>query len=66
MNIESVVGTTITVVTQVGLRIVGAFVLWLVGRWLIGLVIDVVSRALVRQEVDITLSRYVQASLTVC
>jgi small conductance mechanosensitive channel len=64
MNIENVIGTAITIVTQVGLRIVGAIILWLVGRWLIRLVHDVSARALVRQQVDVTLSRYVQASLT--
>jgi len=64
MNIENVIGTTVTVITQLGLRIVGAFILWLVGRWLIRIVLGVLSRALMRQQVDVTLSRYVQASLS--
>jgi hypothetical protein len=61
MNIENVIGTAIAVVTQVGLRIVGAFVLWLGGRRLIRLVIDPVSRAPGRQQVDVTVSRYLPA-----
>ena len=54
MNIQNIVDTAITVITQAGLRIVGAFILWLAGRWLIRLVHDVAARALVRQQVDAT------------
>lgn len=39
----------------VGFKIVGAIVFWLIGRWLIGLAVRLVSNALERQRVDPTL-----------
>jgi small conductance mechanosensitive channel len=43
----------------------GAFVLWLVGRWLIALATRLVGRALSRERFDVTLTRYLQTGLTV-
>jgi small conductance mechanosensitive channel len=48
-----------------GLKALGAIAVWLVGRWLIGLVVRLVSRALTRQHVDPTLMRYLGNILTV-
>jgi small conductance mechanosensitive channel len=38
--------------------VVGAIVLWIIGRWLIGLSVRLVTRALEKQRVDPTLLRY--------
>jgi small conductance mechanosensitive channel len=46
-------------VTRIGLQLVMALAIFLVGRWLIGLVVRAVSAALRRQEVDATVLRYV-------
>jgi small conductance mechanosensitive channel len=48
-----------------GLKALGAIAVWLVGRWLIGLVVRLLSRALTRQHVDPTLMRYLGNILTV-
>jgi small conductance mechanosensitive channel len=39
--------------------VVGAIILWIFGRWLIGLAVRLVTRALEKQRVDPTLLRYV-------
>jgi small conductance mechanosensitive channel len=42
-----------------GMKVVGAIVAWLIGRYLIGLAVRLTGVALTRQEVDPTLQRYV-------
>jgi len=42
-----------------GIKILEALVLWIVGRWLIGFSIRLISRAMTRQKIDPTLIRYV-------
>jgi small conductance mechanosensitive channel len=65
MNIESIVQTALPILTAAGLKVVGALVLWFVGRWLIGFVVRLLGSALERQALDKTLSRYLQTSLRV-
>ena len=48
-----------------GLRALGAVAVWFVGRWLIGLVVRLLGRALTRQHVDATLMRYLSNIVTV-
>src|SRR5262249_46174770 len=43
-----------------GVRVLEAIVLWIVGRWLIGLALRLIGRAMTRQKVDPTLIRYIQ------
>jgi len=45
--------------TAFGLKVVGAIVAWIVGRYLIGLALRLIGVALTRQEVDPTLQRYI-------
>ena len=42
----------------VGLRLIGAVAVWIVGRWLISVAVRLVSGALQRQHVDPTILRY--------
>lgn len=64
MNVD-VVQTTIAVLTQLGLKLLGGLALWIVGRWLIGLAVQLMGRALDRQQLDATITRYLQTSLRV-
>jgi small conductance mechanosensitive channel len=48
----------IDTITRVGLRVLGAIVLWIVGRMLIKLVIRLVARAFSMRHLDATISRY--------
>jgi len=59
MDFEAMAQTALTIMTAVGLKIVGALIVWIVGRWLIGLAVRGISAALTRQHVDPTLLRYV-------
>jgi small conductance mechanosensitive channel len=59
MDINEFVRTSIPILTQVGLMVVGAIVLLIIGRWLIGVAVSMITRALEKQRVDPTLLRYV-------
>jgi small conductance mechanosensitive channel len=58
MNFESIITTAQATLTVFGLRILGALLAWIVGRYLIGLAVRLISSALTRQHVDPTLLRY--------
>jgi small conductance mechanosensitive channel len=59
--LSSVIGT----LTNVGLKVIGAIILYLIGRWLINWVIHLVQRTLEKQKVDPTLLRYVGTVIAV-
>ena len=65
MDVNALVQSAIATLVAVGWKIAGALVLWLVGRWLIGLASRMVGRALARQQFDLTVTRYLQTGLTV-
>ena len=55
----------VTTATDVGLKILGAIVFWVVGRWLIGVAVGLVRASLERQKVDPTVLRYLGSVITV-
>src|SRR5262249_2374123 len=57
--------TVVTTVTQVGLRVLGALILWIIGRALISMAVRLVSRALAIRHVDATITRYLSNILSV-
>src|SRR6187402_2003664 len=63
--INTSVNTVVTTLTNVGLKVLGALVLYLVGRALITWVIHLVQNSLERQKVDPTLLRYVGTVIAV-
>jgi small conductance mechanosensitive channel len=67
MNIDLAAVTTyvVTTVTQLGLKVVGAIVVWVVGKMLINFVLNLIGRALERQHVDTTVSSYLRTSVSV-
>jgi small conductance mechanosensitive channel len=64
-SLESISQTATAVVTAVGLKIIGALVLFFVGRALIRLGTRLVSDVLRRQKIDATLISYAATSLSV-
>src|SRR5262245_41455293 len=50
---------------SVGLQIIGALVLYIVGRFLIGLVVSAVQRALTRQKIEPTVLRFMGNTISV-
>jgi len=63
MDLNVVIESAKTILLAVAWKVAGAFVLWLVGRWLIGLALRMLGRALGRQQFDLTLTRYLQTGL---
>ncbi|HEX6829180.1 MAG TPA: mechanosensitive ion channel family protein, partial [Burkholderiales bacterium] len=59
MEFQDMADTAIAVLTRVGLQAIGAIIVWIVGRWLIGFAVRMISQALTRQNVDPTLLRYI-------
>ena len=55
----------ITSAADLGLKVVSAIVLWLVGRWLIGLTQKLIKAGLTQQKLDPTLLRYVHSTVSV-
>jgi len=62
-NFSPMMQTTITILTTVGLKILGAIAIWIVGRWLIGLSLRMISSALTKQKIDPTLIRYIRSAV---
>ncbi|MCC7486636.1 MAG: mechanosensitive ion channel family protein [Burkholderiales bacterium] len=59
MDFQLISDTVTNALTTFGLKVLGALLAWIVGRYLIGLAVRLVSAALTRQQVDPTLLRYV-------
>ena len=51
--------------TRLGLKILGAIVLFIIGRWLIKIASGLVTRALTHQKMDPTIARYISSALSV-
>src|SRR3954469_21676962 len=65
MDINAIAVTATTIATQVGLKILGAAVLWFVGRRLISFTGNILSKALGRQSLDVTIAGYIKSTVTV-
>jgi len=63
MDMDVLVQTTTATLIAMAWKVAGAMVLWLVGRWLIGLSSRLVSGALSRQQFDMTITRYFQTGI---
>jgi len=65
MDIEKIMETITTIGIAFGLKALGAIVVWVVGRYLIGLAVRLVSSALEKQKVDPTVLRYLGTVISV-
>src|SRR3954469_11199506 len=54
-----------TALAAFGLKVLGALIAWIIGRYLIGLAVRLIGAGLTRQEVDPTLQRYISSIVTV-
>jgi small conductance mechanosensitive channel len=63
VNWNSIMQNSVAMLTSVGLKVLGAIGLWVVGRWLIGLSLRIIGRGMTRQKIDPTLIRYIQSAL---
>jgi len=58
LDFDSIVETGTTLLTALGLKIVGAIIAWIIGRALIKFGVRLMTAALNRQPIDATLTRY--------
>jgi small conductance mechanosensitive channel len=65
MDMNAVIQTTTAVLVAAAWKLAGAVILWLVGRWLIGFSLTLLGRALERQQLDVTITRYMQTALRI-
>jgi small conductance mechanosensitive channel len=65
MDFNQIMQTVTTIAIAFGLKIIGAIVVWVVGRYLIGLAVRLVSNALEKQRVDPTVLRYLGTVISV-
>ncbi len=49
-----------TLVVALGIRVIEAIAIWIIGRWLIGLALRIIGRGMTRQKIDPTVIRYIQ------
>ena len=65
MNWDSTLKVIETTITGVGLQVVGAILLYIVGRWLIGFAVGLVQKGLTRQKLEPTLLRFIGNTISV-
>jgi small conductance mechanosensitive channel len=63
MDFDQIMQTVTTIGIAFGLKVAGAIVVWVVGRYLIGLAVRLVSNALEKQRVDPTVLRYLDGHI---
>ena len=47
-------------VVALGIRVLEAIAIWIIGRWLIGLALRIIGRSMTKQKIDPTVIRYIQ------
>ena len=65
MDVNALVQSASVTLMAAAWKVVGAGVLWLVGRWLISFALRMLGRALAKQQFDVTLTRYLQTALNI-
>jgi small conductance mechanosensitive channel len=64
INFNEIAQNAMAILTQVGLKILGAIVIWIVGRWLIRLAVNLVSKGLLKRHLDITIVEFIRSSIS--
>jgi small conductance mechanosensitive channel len=65
MDMNALVASAMATLLAVAWKVIGALLLWLAGRWLIGFAVRMLRRALSGQRFDATLTRYLEKGLSV-
>ena len=65
MDLNALAQNASTTLINVAWKVAGAVALWLIGRWLISLALDMIGRAAAKQQFDVTLTRYLQTALKI-
>jgi small conductance mechanosensitive channel len=65
MNTEEILKQVSEVAVNAGGKLLGAILIWIVGRWLISLAKTLLAKSLRARKIDDTVSRYVQSAIGV-
>ena len=65
MNVQDIQTFLGTTAIDIGIKILAAIAFWVVGRWLIGMVVGLMQRAMSRNHVDSTLTKYLGSIVAV-
>jgi small conductance mechanosensitive channel len=65
MDVNALVQSASVVLVAAAWKVAGALALWLVGRWLISLARRLFTRTMAAQQLDVTLTRYMETALGV-
>lgn len=65
MELNTLIQSASVALMAAAWSIAGAAALWLVGRWLISFALGLLSRALAKQQFDVTLARYLETGLRI-
>ena len=65
MDLQALYESAKPALVAIGLKVIGAIVIYIVGRWLIGIVGTLIQKALERQKVEPTVIRYIGNTIAV-
>jgi len=65
MNMQGIQNFLSTTAYELGIKILAALAFWIIGRWLIGKVVEVMQAAMNRNHVDPTLTKYLGSIVAV-
>lgn len=65
MDWQNVIKIAENTITGVGLQVLGAIVLYIIGRWLISFAVGLVQKGLSRQKIEPTLLRFIGNTISV-
>jgi small conductance mechanosensitive channel len=65
MDLQALYESAKPALVAIGLKVIGAIVIYIVGRWLIGIVGNLIQAALERQKVEPTVIRYIGNTIAV-
>jgi small conductance mechanosensitive channel len=65
MDVNAFAAGASVALTAAAWKVAGAAALWFLGRWLISFALSMLGRAAARQNLDVTLTRYVQTALRI-
>ena len=63
MDVSKVGPIVLAAVTDLGLKVLGAIAIWIIGRWIINFATNMMGKGMTRQHLDATLVRYAKSTV---
>src|SRR5262245_50947798 len=65
MDLNAFIDNASVTLVAAAWKVAGAVALWIIGRWLIHFALSLLGRAAAKQQLDVTLTRYIQTALKI-